>query len=152
MAAPTTERPRRQEQEPASAEITEMAPGILRSQLPITLPGLGHVNCYFLEDERGVAIVDPGLPGPSSWRALVHRLKAALGVGASDDRGGEVRHGFLPVGRARGWCGQGVEPATLSTRVCSSSRSASSRSDSGGRTGPAGRPTAARPALTIDTE
>ena len=77
MAAPTTERPRRQEQEPASAEITEMAPGILRSQLPISLPGLGHVNCYLLEDERGVAIVDPGLPGPTSWRALVHRLKAA---------------------------------------------------------------------------
>jgi glyoxylase-like metal-dependent hydrolase (beta-lactamase superfamily II) len=77
MAAPTTERPRRQEQEPASAEITEMAPGILRSQLPISLPGLGHVNCYLLEDERGLAIVDPGLPGPSSWRALVQRLKAA---------------------------------------------------------------------------
>ena len=71
MAAPTTERPRRQEQEPAGTEITEMAPGILRSQLPISLPGLGHVNCYFLEDERGVAIVDPGLPGPQSWRALV---------------------------------------------------------------------------------
>jgi glyoxylase-like metal-dependent hydrolase (beta-lactamase superfamily II) len=77
MAAPTTERPRRQEQEPASTEVTEVAPGILRSQLPISLPGLGHVNCYFLEDERGLAIVDPGLPGPQSWRALVHRLKAA---------------------------------------------------------------------------
>jgi len=77
MAAPTTERPRRQEQEPAGTEITEMAPGILRSQLPISLPGLGHVNCYFLEDERGVAIVDPGLPGPQSWRALVDRLKRA---------------------------------------------------------------------------
>jgi glyoxylase-like metal-dependent hydrolase (beta-lactamase superfamily II) len=77
MAAPTTGRPRRQEQEPASAEITEMAPGILRSQLPISLPGLGHVNCYLLEDERGVAVVDPGLPGPQSWRALVDRLKRA---------------------------------------------------------------------------
>lgn len=77
MAAPTTERPRRQEAEPASTEITEMAPGILRSQLPISLPGLGHVNCYFLEDERGVAIVDPGLPGPQSWRALIDRLKRA---------------------------------------------------------------------------
>ena len=77
MTAPSTERPLRQEQEPASTEITEMAPGILRSQLPISLPGLGHVNCYFLEDERGVAVVDPGLPGPSSWRALVHRLKQA---------------------------------------------------------------------------
>ena len=44
---------------------------------PISLPGLGHVNCYLLEDERGVAIVDPGLPGPQSWRALVDRLKQA---------------------------------------------------------------------------
>ena len=71
--------PRRptQEQEPASPEITEMSPGILRSQLPISLPGLGHVNCYFLEGERGVAVIDPGMPGPASWRALVHRLKQA---------------------------------------------------------------------------
>jgi len=73
----TTERPRRQEQEPAGTDIAEVAPGILRSQLPIHLPGLGHVNCYFLEDERGVAIVDPGMPGPQSWRALVDRLKRA---------------------------------------------------------------------------
>src|SRR4029453_18878304 len=51
--------------------------GILRSQLPIMLPGLGHVNCYLLEDERGVAIVDPGMPGPQSWRALVDRVKRA---------------------------------------------------------------------------
>ncbi|MGQ0830887.1 MAG: MBL fold metallo-hydrolase [Microthrixaceae bacterium] len=75
--SPPTDRPRRQEQEPASTEVTEVGPGILRSQLPISLPGLGHVNCYFLQDERGVAIVDPGLPGPPSWRALVDRLKQA---------------------------------------------------------------------------
>lgn len=74
---PTTDRPRRQEQEPAEREVRQVAPGILRSQLPIMLPGLGHVNCYFLEDERGVAIIDPGLPGPASWRALVDRLKQA---------------------------------------------------------------------------
>jgi hypothetical protein len=42
----TTQRPRRQEAEPATTEITEVAPNILRSQLPIMLPGLGHVNCY----------------------------------------------------------------------------------------------------------
>ena len=53
----------RQEQEPATEEITEVAPGVLRLQLPIAMPGLGHVNCYALEDERGVALVDPGLPG-----------------------------------------------------------------------------------------
>ena len=56
----------RQEQEPATDEITEVGPGILRLQLPISMPGLGHVNCYALEDERGVALVDPGLPGPDS--------------------------------------------------------------------------------------
>jgi glyoxylase-like metal-dependent hydrolase (beta-lactamase superfamily II) len=77
MDPATEKRPRRQEQEPASSEITEVAPNILRSQLPIFLPGLGHVNCYFLQDERGLAIVDPGLPGPQSWRALVKRLDAA---------------------------------------------------------------------------
>ena len=76
-AEQVTKKPRRQEQEPAAAEVTEVAAGVLRSQLPISLPGLGHVNCYFLEDERGVAIVDPGLPGPQSWRALVDRLKQA---------------------------------------------------------------------------
>jgi glyoxylase-like metal-dependent hydrolase (beta-lactamase superfamily II) len=70
-------RPRRQEQETASSEVTEVAPGVLRSQLPISLPGLGHVNCYLLADDRGVAVVDPGLPGPQSWRALVDRLKQA---------------------------------------------------------------------------
>ena len=70
-------RPRKQEQEPASTEITEMAPGVLRSQLPISMPGLGHVNCYFLEDDRGVAVVDPGLPSKDSYVALEARLKAA---------------------------------------------------------------------------
>lgn len=70
-------KPRKQEQEPASDEITEVAPGILRLQLPISLPGLGHVNCYALEDGRGLAVVDPGLPGEQPWRALGQRLTAA---------------------------------------------------------------------------
>ncbi len=72
-----TEKPRKQEQEEATTDITEMAPGVLRTMLPVDLPGLGHVNCYVLEDERGVAVVDPGLPGPDSWNALVDRLKRA---------------------------------------------------------------------------
>ncbi len=59
---------RKQEQEPAGTEIIEVAPGILRLQLPIRIPGLGHVNCYALEDERGFAVVDPGMPGPGAWR------------------------------------------------------------------------------------
>lgn len=67
----------KQEQESASEEITEVAPDILRLQLPISLPGLGHVNTYALCDDRGVALVDPGLPGKASWDALVSRLNTA---------------------------------------------------------------------------
>ena len=67
-------RPPRQEQEPASDEVTEVAPGVLRMQLPIWMPGLGHVNMYGLVDNRGLALVDPGLPGPQSWKALKRRL------------------------------------------------------------------------------
>jgi glyoxylase-like metal-dependent hydrolase (beta-lactamase superfamily II) len=72
---------RKQEQEPASTDVTEVAPGVLRLQLPISLPGLGHVNCYALVDGRGAAVVDPGMPGPASWAALEDRLaKAELRV------------------------------------------------------------------------
>jgi glyoxylase-like metal-dependent hydrolase (beta-lactamase superfamily II) len=67
----------KQEQEPATEEITEVAPGVLRMQLPIMFTGLGHVNCYALEDERGFAVVDPGLPGPEAWDGLLDRLARA---------------------------------------------------------------------------
>jgi glyoxylase-like metal-dependent hydrolase (beta-lactamase superfamily II) len=68
---------RKQEQEPASEEVVEVAPGVLRMQLPIAMPGLGHVNMYGLVDDRGLAVVDPGLPGPKSWRAIKARLRSA---------------------------------------------------------------------------
>jgi len=74
---------RRQEQEPARSEVTEVAPGVLRMQLPIRMPGLGHVNMYALLDGRGAAVVDPGLPGPGTWRVIQQRLGQA---------GLEVRH------------------------------------------------------------
>ena len=70
-------RPPKQEQESATDEITELAPGVLRTQLPISLPGLGHVNMYVLEDDRGVAVVDPGLPSKESWAAINDRLTRA---------------------------------------------------------------------------
>jgi glyoxylase-like metal-dependent hydrolase (beta-lactamase superfamily II) len=70
-------RPRKQEQEEATLEIQEVAPGILRLQLPISLPGLGHVNTYALEDGDGFTLVDPGLPGEESWKALMSRMEAA---------------------------------------------------------------------------
>lgn len=67
----------RQEAEPATDEVTEVAPGVLRMQLPIDMPGLGHVNTYALVDDKGVALVDPGVPGEASWNALMVRLKKA---------------------------------------------------------------------------
>ena len=67
----------KQEKEDASEEVVEVAPGIRRLQLPIDFTGLGHVNCYALEDARGVTLVDPGLPGPQSWAALQSRLATA---------------------------------------------------------------------------
>jgi glyoxylase-like metal-dependent hydrolase (beta-lactamase superfamily II) len=67
----------RQEQEDARTDVTEVAPNILRMQLPISMPGLGHVNCYALIDDEGAALVDPGLPGSSTWKALQDRLKQA---------------------------------------------------------------------------
>ncbi len=74
---PPAPRPPKQEQEDATTDVTEVAPGVVRTQLPISMPGLGHVNCYMLEDERGIAVVDPGLPGDDSWRHLVDRLGRA---------------------------------------------------------------------------
>ena len=71
------ERPRKQEQEDASTEVTEVGPNVLRMQLPIQMPGLGHVNMYALLDDRGAAIVDPGLPGPPTWKAIQKRLAQA---------------------------------------------------------------------------
>lgn len=69
----------RQERLPARDEVDEVADGVLRIQIPIMLPGLGHVNCYVLEDTRGVALVDPGLPDPLSNKVLVDRL-TSIGV------------------------------------------------------------------------
>lgn len=73
----TAPRPPKQEQLPASDDIVEVAPGVLRSQLPISIPGLGHVNMYILEDERGVTVVDPGLPDKSSYAMVKKRLEQA---------------------------------------------------------------------------
>jgi len=72
-----TQKPKRQEQEDAKEEISEVAKDILRMQLPIDIPGLGHVNMYALIDDDGAALIDPGLPGPSTWTAIRHRLGQA---------------------------------------------------------------------------
>ena len=66
----------REERQPPREGVDEVAPGILRLQLPISLPGLGHVNCYAMEDARGITLVDPGLPGPKTWKELQRIMKA----------------------------------------------------------------------------
>ncbi|MEM7272495.1 MAG: MBL fold metallo-hydrolase [Actinomycetota bacterium] len=83
MTEPAPHRPLRQEQRPARDDVEEVAAGVLRIQLPIDLPGLGHVNCYVLEDRNGLALVDPGLPGRATRRSLAARLRSA---GLSIDR------------------------------------------------------------------
>ncbi|MFN8050084.1 MAG: MBL fold metallo-hydrolase [Acidimicrobiales bacterium] len=72
----------RQEKLPASEEVTEVATGVYRMQLPINLPGLGHVNCYALEDKNGFTVIDPGFPDPESATALESRL-AQIGAPVS---------------------------------------------------------------------
>ena len=67
----------RQERQPASDEIVEVAPGVLRLQLNINFPGLGHVNCYAMEDRHGITLVDPGLPGLNPWRQFTKRMDQA---------------------------------------------------------------------------
>jgi glyoxylase-like metal-dependent hydrolase (beta-lactamase superfamily II) len=104
-------RPTREEQRPPRPEIDEVAPGILRLQLPISFPGLGHVNCYLMEDERGVALVDPGLPGPGTWRHLKKKLKS-IGVPITRVHTVVVTHShpdhFGQAGRFRRRCGSEI--------------------------------------------
>jgi glyoxylase-like metal-dependent hydrolase (beta-lactamase superfamily II) len=67
----------KQEQEEAQSAVIEVAKGVLRMQLPIQMPGLGHVNMYCLPDAEGAAVIDPGLPGDASWEAIGDRLRQA---------------------------------------------------------------------------
>ena len=73
----------REERRPPEREVAEVAHGVLRIQLPMNMPGLGHVNCYVIEDRNGIALIDPGTPNSNSWRVLCKRLKEA---GLSIDR------------------------------------------------------------------
>lgn len=77
MSEVSQSRPVREEQRPARPDIDEVAPNVLRIQLPISFPGLGHVNCYVMEDSRGITLVDPGLPGMRTRRHLKKQLAAA---------------------------------------------------------------------------
>jgi len=67
----------REERRPPQGEAREVAPGVLRVQLPMNMPGLGHVNCYAIEDREGIALIDPGVPTTKSWQVLKKRLGEA---------------------------------------------------------------------------
>lgn len=67
----------REERQPPQSDAVEVAPGVIRLQLEISLPGLGHVNCYAIPDAEGITLVDPGLPGPSTYKDLTRRMAAA---------------------------------------------------------------------------
>jgi glyoxylase-like metal-dependent hydrolase (beta-lactamase superfamily II) len=69
--------PVRQEKQPARTVVEEVAPGVLRAQLHIELPGLAHINTYLIVGPDGVDVIDPGLPGPASWSSLLERLAQA---------------------------------------------------------------------------
>jgi glyoxylase-like metal-dependent hydrolase (beta-lactamase superfamily II) len=67
----------KQEQREALATVEQVAPGALRMQLPIAIPGLRHVNMYCFLDSRGATVIDPGLPDDASWAAVKARLREA---------------------------------------------------------------------------
>ncbi|MFT7600371.1 MAG: glyoxylase-like metal-dependent hydrolase (beta-lactamase superfamily II) [Acidimicrobiales bacterium] len=66
----------REERRPPEKDVKEVAPGIVRIQLPMNMPGLGHVNCYAIEDKQGLALIDPGVPSLRSWKVLNDQLKS----------------------------------------------------------------------------
>ncbi|HVT75626.1 MAG TPA: MBL fold metallo-hydrolase, partial [Acidimicrobiales bacterium] len=68
---------RKSEQAPASADVVDLGQNVIRMQLPIQMPGLGHVNMYGLVDNRGLAIIDVGVPGPQTWKWVKANLKNA---------------------------------------------------------------------------
>lgn len=84
-------KPTREEQEPANELVTEICDRIYRMQLPVSMPGLGHVNCYALEDDEGFSLVDPGLPSEESWAALKSRLNQ-VGADIKDVHTAVVTH------------------------------------------------------------
>lgn len=67
----------KQEQFPPAPGVARLAPGVMRIQLPIRFTGLGHVSMYLLEDADGAAVIDPGLPGRTSWSVIRSGLREA---------------------------------------------------------------------------
>ncbi len=63
-------------------EPTKIAEGLWVLSQPM-LFNPGHINCYLLEDEKGLTIVDTGIPledAKSNWKALFDSPLAANGI------------------------------------------------------------------------
>ena len=68
--------------EPGEGEVTHVAPGVRWVRL--TVPGpLKHVNCWLLDDDDGVALVDAGMnlpPAREAWKAVFKGPMAGVAV------------------------------------------------------------------------
>ena len=95
----------KQEQEDATEEITEVAPGILRLQLPIDFTGLGHVNCYALEDERLALLKEADALKQQRNQASeeVAKLKKAGGDASSRRCSSRASRGMRATGCTATW-------------------------------------------------
>lgn len=68
--------------EPAEGDVMTVAPGVRWVRLKVPGP-LKHVNCWLLDDEDGVALVDAGMnlpPAREAWKAVFKGPMAGMRV------------------------------------------------------------------------
>ena len=95
---------------PAPGEASEIAPGVLWAALPLprAMRGLGAVNVYALEDDRGWTLVDAGLDW-AEGRAALEALRAGPLAGRPVSRVILTHHHPDHVGLAGWLAGHGAE-------------------------------------------
>ncbi len=71
--------------------VEEVRPGLWSVPVPIPDNPLRYVLSYFLESDRGIAVVDPGWNTPASWDALLAGFDAC-GASVSDTSAIIVTH------------------------------------------------------------
>ena len=99
----------------ATRTVRDVVPGV-------HLVTHGHTNCYVVEDEDGVTLVDAAYP--RTW-GLVRRLLGTVGRSASEIRGLVITHGHfdhtfsvLPVCQARDVPALIAPPAPTAPTAC----------------------------------
>jgi glyoxylase-like metal-dependent hydrolase (beta-lactamase superfamily II) len=68
-----SERPRRRELERADRVL----PGVWRLRLPLSWPGVPHVNAFALDADDGIVLVDTGIHEPGAFEELERALRQA---------------------------------------------------------------------------